>query len=59
MEFDDGNLEIEGYNIAKSDHHSNSRQGEVCIFYQQLLLLKIDILNTIFNISENEFYSKH
>ena len=59
MEFDDGNLEIEGYSIAKSDHPSNSRQGEVCIFYQQLLLLKTDILNTIFNISENEFYSKH
>ena len=39
--FDDDNLKIEGYNIVRSDHPSNSRQGGVCIYYNQSLALKI------------------
>ena len=39
--FDDDNLKIEGHNIVRSDHPSNSRQGGVCIYYNQSLALKI------------------
>ena len=37
--FDDDSLMIEGYNIARSDHTSNSRRGGVFIYYKQLLAL--------------------
>ena len=39
--FDGDNLKIEGYNIMRSDHPSNSRRGGVCIYYNQSLALKI------------------
>ena len=39
--FNDDNLKIEGYNIALSDHPSNSKRGGVCIYYNQSLALKI------------------
>ena len=39
--FDDGTLKIEGYNIARSDHPSNSEWGGVCVYYNQSLGLKI------------------
>ena len=39
--FDDDNLKIEGYNIVKSDHPSNSRRGGVCIYNNQSLAVKI------------------
>ena len=32
---------IEGYNIVRSDHLSNSRRGGIYIYYNQLLALKI------------------
>ena len=32
---------IEGYNIVRSDHLSNSRRGGIFIYYNQLLALKI------------------
>ena len=39
--FDDDNLKIEGYNIVRSDHPSNSRRGGVCMYYNHSLALKI------------------
>ena len=39
--FDDNNLKTERYNIVRSDHPSKSRQGGVCIYYNQSLALKI------------------
>ena len=39
--FDDDNLNIEGYNIVRFDHPSNSIQGGVCIYYNQSFALKI------------------
>ena len=30
---DDGNLEVLGYNLIRSDHPSNSKRGGVCIYY--------------------------
>ena len=38
--FDDDNLKIEGYSIVRSDHLSNSRRVDVCIYYKQPLALK-------------------
>ena len=34
--FDDDSSKIEGYNIVRSDHpsNSNSRRGGVCIYYK-------------------------
>ena len=37
--FDDDSLMIEGYNIVRSDHTSNSRRGGVFIYYKQSLAL--------------------
>ena len=41
--FDDDNLKIEGYNIVRSDHPSNSRRGSVCIYYNPSALKILDI----------------
>ena len=39
--FDNNNLNIEGYDVVRSDHPSNSRRGGLCIYYNQSLALKI------------------
>ena len=39
--FDDDSLKIERNNIARSDHHFNSRRGGVCLYYNQSLAWKI------------------
>ena len=38
---DDNNLEISGYTLVRSDHHSNSKKGGVCIYYTSFLPLRI------------------
>ena len=38
---DDGNLEILGYKLIRSDHPSNSKRGGVCIYYKSALHLRI------------------
>ena len=38
---DDGNLEILGYKLIRSDHPSNSKRGGVCIYYKSVLPLRI------------------
>ena len=43
---DDDNLEIEGYDVARADHPTNTKRGGVCIFYKKCLLLRV--LNIIF-----------
>ena len=37
---DDGNLEILGYNLIRSDHPS-SKRGGVCIYYKSALSLRV------------------
>ena len=32
--YDDGDLEIAGYNLTGSDHPSNKKRGDVCIYYK-------------------------
>ena len=38
---DDGNLEISGYNLARSDHPANNKRGEVCVYYKNFLPLGV------------------
>ena len=38
---DDVNLEIEGYELVRSDHPSQHKRGDVCIYFRNSLSLKI------------------
>ena len=38
---DDGNLEISGYSLVRSDHPSNKKRGGVCIYYKNFLPLQV------------------
>ena len=37
---DDGNLEISGYMLVRSDHPSNTKRGGVCLYYKNNLPLE-------------------
>ena len=37
---DNGDLEIPGYNLEMIDYPSNSKEGGICIYYKNSLLLK-------------------
>ena len=39
--YDDGDLEIAGYNLIGSDHLSNKKRGGVCIYYINSLPLRV------------------
>ena len=39
--YDDGNLEIAGYNLIRSDHPSNKKRDGVCIYYKNSLPLRV------------------
>ena len=38
---DDDDLAISGYNLIRSDHPSNNKSGGVCIYYKNLLPLRV------------------
>ena len=38
---DDDNLEIPGYNIIRKDRPSNTKHGEVCVYYKNTLPFKL------------------
>ena len=38
---DDKNLEIPGYNLVREDHPSNSKCGEVCVYYKSSLPFRV------------------
>ena len=38
---DGNNLEIFGYNLIRSDHHSKNKRGGICICYKHILPLRI------------------
>ena len=38
---DDDNLTISGYNLIHSDHPSNNKRGDVCIYYKNVLHLRV------------------
>ena len=39
------NLDIDGYNLVRSDHLSNTKRVEVCIYYLPLRVININCLN--------------
>ena len=41
----DGNLEIPGYNLVRSNHPSNKNRGGVCVYYKSHLPLRIIDIN--------------
>ena len=41
----DENLEIEGYQLVRSDHPSNTRRGGVCIYHRDYLPLRVININ--------------
>ena len=45
---DDNRTKIDGYNLIKSDHPSDSKKGEVCIYYKEHIpLVKRDDICTL------------
>ena len=42
---DDKNLVIEGYNLVLSDHPSNRKKGDECIYYKELPAVKLINVN--------------
>ena len=38
---DDSNLEISGCTLVRPDHPSNNKRGGVCIYYKNILCLRI------------------
>ena len=45
--FDYNDLEISGYNLIRSDHPSNSKRGDVCIYYKTFLPLRVCIISIL------------
>ena len=41
FESDDKNLTLEGYNLIRSDHPSNTKRGGVCICYKESLAVRL------------------
>ena len=41
LESDDKNLKLEGYNLIRSDHPSNTKRGGVCIYYKESLAVRL------------------
>ena len=39
--YNDGNLEIPGYNLTRADHPSKDKRGGICIYYENTLPLKV------------------
>ena len=37
----DKNIQVDGYNLLKADHPSNSKRDDVCIFYKETLGVRI------------------
>ena len=53
---DDDNLKISGYNLIHSDHPSNSKGGDVCIYYKSFLpfrVLSVQYLQECINFELN------
>ena len=48
IDFNDENINIDGYSILRADHLSNNKRGGVCIYFKQSLpLIRRDDLSTM------------
>ena len=44
---DDNTLSIQGYNLVRADHPSNTKRGGVCIYYKETLAIRFLDINSI------------
>ena len=57
---DDDRIKIDGYNLIRSDHPSDSKKGGVCIYYKEhMSRIKQDITCTLDNCSVTEIRSQN
>ena len=57
---DDHKLKIDGYNLIRSDHPSDSKKGGVCIYYKEhITLIRRDDLCTLDNCLVTEIRSQN
>ena len=57
---DDNRITIDGYNLIRSDHPSDSKKGGVCIYYKKHIpLILRDDINTLDNILVAEIRSQN
>ena len=57
---DDNRTKIEGYNLIRSDHPSDSKKGGVCIYYKEHIpLILQDDINTLDNCLVTEIRSQN
>ena len=57
---DDDKIKIDGYNLIRSDHPSDSKRGGVCIYYKEHIpLIKRDDLYTLDNCLVTEIRSQN
>ena len=59
IQSDDDKIKIDGYNLIRSDHPSDSKIGGVCIYYKEHIpLIKRDDLSTLDNCLVTEIHSQ-
>ena len=59
IESNDDRISIDGYNLIRSDHPSDLRRGEVCIYYKEHIpLIKREDICTLGNCLVTEIRSK-
>ena len=57
---DDHKFKIDGYNLIRSDHPSDSKKGGVCIYYKEhITLIRRDDLCTLDNCLVTEIRSQN
>ena len=57
---DDNRITIDGYNLIRSDHPSDSKKGGVCIYYKEHIpLILRDDINTLDNCLVTEIRSQN
>ena len=57
---DDDRIKIDGYNLIRSDHPSDSKKGGVCIYYKEhISLIKRDDICTLDNCLVTEICSQN
>ena len=39
--YENKDLNLNGYNLLRADHPSNSKKGGICIYYKEILALKV------------------
>ena len=60
IQSDDNKIKIDGYNLIRSDHPSDSKRGGVCIYYKEhISLIKRDDLCTLDNCLVTEIRSQN